>query len=181
MQNIAGYYGTGTDTSFASEICNVGTLCVKNGLTLCEGYEEFGIRNGNTYYFNAATSGVVEGLPAGKTGIYAFNSYDVNKVTDGEITYNLGAKALNLILPAGERGAFTELLLGEKYAFGEDSFSAIPEVGQYATIADGAWTVSATAPTTSGEVYAKVERIENVNEANTFWGYGYVLEILRVA
>lgn len=179
-QNVPGKYGTGTGASFASVVCPAGTLCVQNGLIPSEGYEKFNILNGNTWYFNAAPNGTVVGQPGDHTGIYAFNSYNVNQVSDSEgNVYHVGARTLGLSLPENERGDFTELLVGEQFTWGVDNFTAAPTTGQiYATIANGKWTPTAAAPT-DGSVYARILRTKPVNEGTTYWGEGYVLKILR--
>lgn len=178
-QNVPGKFGTGTGATFASEVCQAGTICVQNGLIPSEGYEDFNILNGNTWYFNAATSGAVSGNPGDHTGLYAFNNYDVNKAVSGDNQWNLGSNTLGLSLPAGNRGDFTELMVGEQYTWGADNFTAVPTQGQnYATIANGKWTPAATEPTTAG-VYAEILRTKPVNEGTTYWGDGYVLKIKR--
>lgn len=188
IQNVAGKYGTGTGTSFVSAACPAGTLCVQNGLIPSEGYESIvdasnnpKILNGNTWYFNAATNGKSGGMLGDHTGIYAFNNYDVNKAVSGDNRWNLGANTLGLSLPAGERGDFTELIVGEQYTWGKDNFSAVPTAAQkYATIASGKFTPAAAAPT-DGSVYAEILRTKPINEGTTFWGDGYVLRIRRAA
>lgn len=183
IQNVPGKFGTGTGTSFASEVCQAGTLCVQNGLLPNEGYEAFNIKNGNTWYFNAAASGAVTGNPGDHTGIYAFNNYDVNKATsqDGELQWNLGANTLGLSLPKDTRGDFCELIVGEQYTWGADNFTAVPTDAQtYATVANGKWTPATAAPT-DGSVYATILRKKNMTEGTTFWGDGYVLKICRAA
>lgn len=183
-QHVAGVYGTGTGSSFTAAVCPAGTLCVQNGLTTSEGYESFGILNGNTWYFNAATSGTVTGFTGDHTGIYAFNNYDVSKVTGGGITVNLGAKTLGLSLPAGERGDFCEIRIGEQYAFDAENFSTAPgstDTTGYATISGGKLVFASTAPVTSGSVYFELLRVVNVNEGASYVGKGYVVKALRVA
>lgn len=178
-QNVPGKFGTGTGATFASEVCQAGTICVQNGLIPSEGYEDFNILNGNTWYFNAATSGAVSGNPGDHTGLYAFNNYDVNKAVSGDNQWNLGSNTLGLSLPAGNRGDFTELMVGEQYTWGAENFTAVPTQGQnYATIANGKWTPAAAEPTTAG-VYAEILRTKPVNEGTTYWGDGYVLKIKR--
>lgn len=181
--NVAGLYGTGTGDTFSSVECPAGTLCVTNGLTPSEGYEDFNILNGNTYYFNAATSGTVTGYTGDETGLYAFNNYNVNVVGSGDLKYNLGANTLGISLPAGDRGTFTMLCVGKQYTWGADNFTAVPTSAQsYATVASGGkWTPAAAAPTMGGVVYAKIMRTKPVNEAASYWGEGYVLEIHRAA
>lgn len=178
-QNVPGKFGTGTGSTFVPAICEAGTLCIQNGLIPSEGYEKFNILNGNTWYFNTATNGSVTGKPGDHTGIYAFNNYDVNKVGSGELIYNLGANTLGLSLPAGERGDFTELIVGEQYTWGASNFTAVPTDAQkFATIANGKFTPASAAPT-DGSVYAEIKRTKNMNEGSTYWGVGYVLKICR--
>lgn len=186
-QNVPGKFGTGTGAGFSAAECQAGTLCVRNGLLPSEGYEKLGaeknlsILNGNSWYFNAATKGIVEGFTGDHTGIYAFNNYDVNKATsqNGELQWNLGANTLGLSLPAGNRGDFTELLVGEQYTWGKDNFTADVASNKYATVgAGGKWTPAAAAPT-DGSVYAVILRTKPVNEGTTYWGDGYVLQICR--
>lgn len=185
IQNVAGKFGTGTGSGFTAAVCNAGTLCVRNGNLPNEGYEDFGIVNGNAWYFNATTANVI---PAGRTGdhtgIFAFNNYDVNKATDAAGNkWNLGANTLGISLPAGMRGDFTELIVGEQYTWGADNFSAAVSTNTFFTVgANGQWVPAGTsAPTTSGVVYGQLVRTKNVNEGSTFWGTGYVLEIKRAA
>ena len=187
-QNVPGKFGTGTGTSFVAAECPAGTLCVQNGLIPSEGYESVvdasnnpKILNGNTWYFNAATNGASSGFVGDHTGIYAFNNYDVSKAVSGDNQWNLGANTLGLSLPAGNRGDFTELLVGEQYTWGADNFTAVPTTGQiYATIANGKFTPAAAAPT-DGSVYAEILRTKPMNEGTTYWGEGYVLRIRRAA
>ena len=180
--NVAGKFGTNTGASFVGAVCPAGTLCVQNGLIPSEGYEAFNILNGNTWYFNAATSGAVAGKTGDHTGIFAFNGYDVNKVSDGSNTYNIGAKTLGLSLPAGERGDFTELVVGQQYKWDIGNFTTTPAVGQFATIASanaGKWTPASSAPAAGGVVYAQILRTEPINEGVRFKGDGYIVRILR--
>lgn len=184
IQNVPGKFGTGTGAGFTGAVCQAGTLCVRNGLIPNEGYEDYNILNGNTWYFNATTANVI---PAGRTGdhtgIFAFNNYNVNKATDAAgNAWNVGANTLGLSLPAGERGDFTELIVGEQYTWGASNFSAAVSTNTYFTVgANGQWVPTASVPTTSGVVYGQLVRTKNVNEGTTFWGTGYVLEIKRAA
>lgn len=176
-QNVAGKFGTNTGSSFTPDVCSAGFLCVQNGLIPCEGYGE--TLNGNTWYFNAATSGTV-GSVGDHTGIYACNTYDVNKVGSGDLMYNLGANTLGLSLPSGVIGDFTELIVGEQIKVGVGNLTAAPSSGQiYATIANGLWTPTNTAPTGSLTVYGAIVRTEAFNEGASYWGQGYVIKIMR--
>ena len=108
----------------------------------------------------------------------------MNKATDAAGNkWNLGANTLGISLPAGMRGDFTELIVGEQYTWGADNFSAAVSTNTFFTTgANGQWVPAGTsAPTTSGVVYGQLVRTKNVNEGSTFWGTGYVLEIKRAA
>ena len=180
-QNVPGKFGTGTGSGFEGADCSAGMLCVQNGLIPSEGYESLAtpILNGNTWYFNAATNGGA-GRLGDHTGIYAFNNYDVNKAVSGANQWNVGAKTLGLGLPAGNRGDFCEIIIGEQYTFGRGNFSTAPTSGSlYATIANGLLVASASAPDQGSGVYFKILREKNVNEGTSFWGTGYVLQAAR--
>lgn len=188
-QNVAGKFGTGAGTSFVAQDCSAGWLCVRNALIPNQGYESVvdtsgnpRILNGNTWYFNQATGGTVEGRTGDHTGIFASNTYDVNKVGSGDLQYNLGVNTLGLGVPAGNRSDFTELIVGEQYKWGAGNFSALPQTGEiYATIVNGQWTPTSTLPAGGTGVYGKILRTEPFNEATTFFGTGYILEICRTA
>lgn len=184
-QHVSGYFGTVSDSTFTSTVCPAGTLCVKSALAPSEGYESFGILNGNTWQFVAATSGA--GVPVtygDHTHVYAFNNYDVSKATlsNGEVV-NLGRQTLGLSLPAGERGDFCEIKIGEQYQFGGDNFTAEPsssDVDAIFTVSSGklAAASSATAAAT-GELAFQLKRIVNVTEGSSNAGSGYVMLALR--
>lgn len=189
-QNVAGKYGTGTGSSFAPADCSSGLLCVKNGLLPLEGYESFegtsGVpvyKNGNSWYFNAATAGTSGGMYGDHTGIYACNNYDVNKVGSGSLQYNLGANTLGIGLPAGNRGDFTEIIIGEQYKFGVGNFSTAPTSAAtiYATISNGLLVASQTAPTGGTGVYFEILRSEPVNVGSTYLYDGYIVVAKRTA
>ena len=184
IQNVPGKFGTGTGSGFAGAVCPAGTLCVQNGLIPSEGYEAFNIVNGNTWYFNATTANqVVTGMNGDHTGIYACNTYDVNKATDSNgNSWNLGANTLNLSVPANERGDFTELIVGEQYTWGSANFSTAVSTNKFATIgANGQWVPASAAPSTGGQIYAAILRSKNINQGAQLADTGYVLKILRVA
>lgn len=178
-QNVAGMYMSAASPSGTATDCSAGFLVVQDTLIPSQGYT--GISNGNTWYFITATSGAV-GNPGDHTGIYACNTYDVNKVTNGNLQFNLGAQTLGLGLPAGNIGDFTELIVGEQIKVGVGNFSATPTAGyKYATIANGLWTAVNAAPATEGAVYGQILRTEPFNEGSSFWGTGYVIKICRIA
>ena len=172
-QNITGKFGSFSGQTFTGDICSAGFLCVKNSRTPNEGYENpfslvegafaavDGLKNGNSWYMTQATGGTVTGAPGDHTGIYAANTYDVNRATAGDLVVNIPGKTLGLAIPANEYGDFTELIVGEQYNFGAGNFSTLPTnltTTPYATISNGLWVASATAPT-DGSVYAVVEDI----------------------
>lgn len=184
LQNVTGKYGTGTGDSFVGVACPAGTLCVENGRLPLRGYESAGLKNANSWYMNAATSGKVDGLPGDHTGIYACNTYDVNKATAGDLVINFAGKTLGLTVPADERADFTELLVGESYNWGADNFSTLPTditATPYATIANGLWVAAAAAPT-DGSIYAEIVDIsKRFTEGAYDAGAKYTLRILRSA
>ena len=181
-QNVAGKFGSFADDTFTPADISAGFFAVQNSLIPSEGYESLTnpILNGNTWYFIAATSGIVDGFMGDHTGIYAANTYDVSKLTDGgDITINFGAKTLGLGIPAGETGDFTELIVGEQYKFGAGNFASTPTVGQYVTVSSGKWSASSGSAPTTGAIYGQVLRSEPINEGASFAGTGYVVKILR--
>lgn len=186
IQNVAGKFGSFSGSTFTPADISAGFFAVQNSLIPSEGYESIvdgssnpTILNGNTWYMTAASSGIVTGYTGDHTGIYAANPYDVNKVTSGDLSYNLGQKTLGLGIPAGERGDFTELIVGEQYKFGEGNFASAPTVGQYVTVSSGKWSASSGSAPTTGAIYGKVLRTEPFNEGASFYGTGYVVQILR--
>lgn len=176
-QNVAGKFGTYSDGTFSPDICPAGFLCRQAALIHSEGYKNFGILSGNSWYFVSAADGKTN--QSEKTGIYAFNSYDVNKVRIGENCYNVGADTLGLCLPSNEMGDFTELIVGEQYGFGTGNFSAVPNISsqKYASVENGLW-VPCENPPSSG-IYAQILRSKNMNEGTSNWGTEYVLKIFK--
>lgn len=183
-QNIPGYFGSGTGSSFAGDICPAGFLCVRSELTDSEGYENLTtpIKNGNTWRMIAAATGVVEGRTGDHTGIYAFNSYETAMATQGTNAWRIGANTLGLELPAGQRGDFTELIVGEQYTWSAGNFSTAPtdlDTTFYATIANGRLVATSTAPT-DGSVYLRIWREKNFTVGTRNASFvGYVCEVLR--
>lgn len=123
-QNITGVFGTVAGTTFTPAAVNAGFLCKKAGLTapanrtFNEGYALHGIRNKNDFFMVAANNGLEAKFPGDHTGIYAANTYNVNTLTDGSLVINFPGKTLGLQTPAGERTDYTEIIIGEMYAFG---------------------------------------------------------------
>lgn len=174
-QNITGKFGTVSGGTFTGDVCSAGFLCVKNSRMPLEGYENpfalvsgafaaaDGLKNGNSWYMEKAASGVVVGSTGDHTGIYAANTYDVNKAVADDLVVNIPGKTLGLAIPKDERGDFCELIVGESYNFGVGNFSTAPTSltsTPYATIVNGLWVAAAAAPTTGG-IYAVIENISD--------------------
>ena len=188
-QNITGIFGAGADPSFESEVCAAGFLCVQQALLPDSGYEGLGadganILNGNAWEMIAATNGTSGGRYGDHTGIYAFNSYDVNKVSNGVNTWMLGNNYLGLSLPADTYGTFTEIIIGEQYTFGAGNFSTAPSGATYiyATISNGQLVATTSAPTGGTGVYFKILRSKNFTVGARNAGFvGYVCQACRTA
>ena len=181
LQNVTGKFGTGTGAGFTPDICSAGFLCNTNGALPLEGYSSASLNNGNSWYMNAATNGTSPtGLPGDHTGIYACNTYDVNKASDGTLTINLPGKTLGIALPSGERGTFTEIIIGEQYNFGAGNFTTVPTASLlYCVIANGLLTAQASAPT-DGSVYFQVmQYTQRFIEGPYDGGAKYTLRALR--
>ena len=160
-----------------------GNLYVQYNLTLNEGYSEATIKNTNTAYMKAAPNGTVEGRPGDHTGIYAHNTYDVNKLTDGDLVVNFPGKTLGLVTHKGERSDYTELIVGEKYKFAISNFYADSSysAGDKFTVYNGVWKLTTAASIGNGAVYAELKKISSFTEGGLYAGTGYVLEIKRKA
>lgn len=182
-QNIPAYFGSVEGSTFTSEICPAGFLTVKHALTDSEGYT--GIKNGNTWQMVKATNGLSGGMYGDHTGIYAFNSYGFPSATDalGNV-YHVGASTFGLELPVGERGDFTELIVGEQYTFGKGNFSTLPTdlTYKYITIANGLLVASTSAPDAGTGVYLELLRTKPLTIGARDAGFsGYVCVVKRTA
>lgn len=161
LQNVTGLFGSFSGNTFTEDICSAGFLCKTAGRLPLEGYAEYGLKNGNSHYMIAADNGKVTGTIGNSTGIFACNTYNVNSLSDGDITVNIPGKTLGLAVPAGQKTDFTEILVGESYNFGAGNFSTLPtdlSATPYATISNGLLVASASAPT-DGTVYFAIEDI----------------------
>ena len=185
VQNVPGYFGAVADSVFTGDICPAGFLVVRNALVKSEGYEAQNIKNGNTWAMVTATNGSAAiGRPGDRTGIFAFNTYDVRQVDDGLNLWKLGANFLGLELPAGIRGDFTEIIIGEQYTFGEGNFSTPPANASaiYATISNGLLVASSSAPADGSGLYFEILRSKRFTEGGRDAGFvGYVCEAKRAA
>ena len=137
-QNITGIFGTvaGSPAVHTAAAVYAGTLCKKadamvegKNRPFNEGYAAAGIRNKNDFYMIAADDGLVAKFTGDHTGIYAANTYNVNQLSDGTLSINFPGKTLGLQTPAGEKTDFTEIIVGEMYAFGylNTSYAATPD------------------------------------------------------
>lgn len=184
---LAGKFKVGTAGSYTDDICPSGFLCVPDTLLANDGYQGLGasnadILNGNAWNFVKAADGK-SGNPGDHTGIFAFDSYDVRKVTGGDNVWNLGANFLGLELPANTKGDFCEIILGEQYCFGEGDFTTLPAdaTAVYVTIANGLLVASATAPAAASGVYFKWLRKKGFTVGARSAGFeGYVLKAFRI-
>ena len=191
-QNITGKFGSFDGDTFTPDICSAGFLTTKHSLLPNEGYEQAfmrgsvtnwesapGLKNGNSWYMVAATNGSA-GMPGDHTGIYACNTYDVNRAAAGDLVVNIPGKTLGLAIPADERGDFTEMIVGEQYNFGEGNFSTKPTASLlYCVITNGMLVAQASAPT-DGSVYFKVLNLNGRFTEGTYdGGAKYTLQCLR--
>lgn len=195
-QNITGKFGSFSGQTFAPEDCSAGFLCTQNSLLPNSGYENAqsfnstsgnfeaatGVKNGNSWYMVVASSGKATGLTGDHTGIYACNTYNVNRLGSDDLIINFAGKTLGLGIPADERGDFTELIVGEQYNFGAGNFTTVPTASLlYCTIANGLLVAQATAPT-DGSVYFQVMKLDGrFTEGAYDAGAKYTLRCLRSA
>ena len=185
VQNVPGYFGAMVSSDFVGDICPAGFLVVRSALVKSEGYEAQNIKNGNTWQMVTAADGSAgAGRPGDRSGIFAFNTYDVRQVDDGLNLWKLGANFLGLELPVGIRGDFTEIIIGEQYTFGEGNFSTPPadDTYKYATISNGLLVASSSAPADGSGVYFEILRSKRFTEGGRDAGFvGYVCEAKRAA
>lgn len=142
MQNVSGVY---QDSGNDPDICPAGLLVTPQSLVACQGYT--GVNNGNTWVFKAATSGA-PGANNIQPELFAYNSYDANKVTGPTgNTWYVGAETAGLELPAGEVGTFTRIVPNQIYRFGAGNFSTAPSslpTDCYCTISNGLLVASSS-------------------------------------
>lgn len=199
-QNITGKFGSFTGNDFTPDDCSAGFLCTQHSLLPNSGYESVvtmgvnesgaatdfqkatGVKNGNSWYMVAAAAGKAAGLTGDHTGIYACNTYNVNRLGSGDMIINFAGKTLGLGIPADERGDFTELIVGEQYNFGAGNFTTVPTDSlPYVTIANGLLAAQAAAPT-DGSVYFQVMKLDGrFTEGAYDAGAKYTLRCLRSA
>ena len=119
LQTITGLFGSWSGSSFITASCEAGFLCNKDA----------GIPAGGAYMLAASD---------GSKKLYACNPTDVERLSDAENTWAVGAETLGLGLPLGKKGPFTEIKEGETYAFAPSNFSTlVTATNKYATVSDG--------------------------------------------
>ena len=161
LQTITGLYGSWSSTTFVEASCNAGLLCNKDA----------GIPAGGAYMLIASD--------ASKT-LYACNPCDVERLSDATNTWAVGAETLGLGLPSGKKGPFTEIKLGETYAFGPSNFSTlVTTTNKYATVANGLLSGTSTEPSAGDGWYFELDTemgIDNFTEGawNAFSRYNLV-------
>ena len=119
LQHRTGLYGSWSGTSFITDDASAGLLCNIDA----------GIPEGGNYMIVASD---------GTKKLYAANTTDIQRLTNGVNTWAVGVETLGLGIPAGEKNCFTELKLGETYAFGPGNFDTIvTTTDKYATVSGG--------------------------------------------
>ena len=179
LQNIT---GTAVDSNGNAEEAFAGGLYKTDERTYNEGYTEAELLNANSHYMTLADNGFVDGLPAEHTGIYACNTYDVNKITDGgALAINFPGKTLGLVTPAGHRTDYTELMVGESYKFAILNFSTDDvEKGDIVAVEDGLWdVVTSVSDIEAGHIYGVVTDIKNFTEGANHGAFGAIVKIFR--
>ncbi len=169
-QNVAGILH---NAAGEADICPAGFLVTQKERMDNTGY---GVKNGNTWIFQAAASGAPDAagtIPM----VYAFNSYDVNRLSNGENSYMVGPNTAGLELPDdGTPGTFTQIIPGEHYVFGAGNFSTAPvdlTTTKYATIQDGLLVASATAPAVGLGLWFEITDKVTPTVGARSWGDAY--------
>lgn len=170
VQNIAGVF---QNAAGEAEACPSGFLCTRRELLPNSGYG--GLKNGNTWIMEAANSGAPSATGT-VPKIYACNSYDVNKAVQGGNRWMMGANTFGLELPAGDTGAFTEIVENEQYVFGAGNFATAPaglDTARYVTIQDGLLVASATAPAAGAGFWFEIIEKVSLTVGTRCWGSAY--------
>lgn len=170
-QNIAGVF---SNADGKLEACPSGFLCTRKELLPNSGYGT--LKNGNAWIMEAAASGAPSATGT-VPKIYAFNSYDVNRVGQGDNTWMVGHNTFGLELPAdGTLGTFTEIIENEQYLFGSGNFSTAPTdltTTIYATIVNGQLVASATAPAAGVGFWFEITEKVSPTVGTRSWGDAY--------
>lgn len=178
--------GIAVDSDGAPDEAYAGGLYVQYAATGNEGYVRKGIKNINSPYMTLAAEGKVEGMPGDHTGIYANDTHDVNKLSDGgNIVVNFPGKTLGLVTPKGERSDYLELIVGEMYKFGaicfEDTTLEAYAEGDVLVIENGIWKKASADSIEGGTVYGEVQALRVFNEGANLGTQGVIVKICRKA
>lgn len=139
LQHRTGLYGSFSGSTFTPADCSAGFLCNIGD----------GIPAGGNYMTVAAD---------GTNKLYACNTTDVQRLSNGVNTWAVGVETLGLGIPAGEKNAFTEIREGETYAFGPGNFSTlVTTTDKYATVVNGLLVGSSTAPSAGDGWYFELD------------------------
>lgn len=119
LQHRTGLYGSFSGSDFTAADADAGLLCNIGD----------GIPSGGNYMALASD---------GSQKLYAANTTDVQRLTNGTNKWAVGVETLGLGIPAGQKDDFTELVVGETYAFGPGNFSTlVTATNKYATVVNG--------------------------------------------
>lgn len=178
--------GIAVDSDGAPDEAYAGGLYVRYAATGNDGYAGKGIKNINSPYMTLAAEGKVEGMPGDHTGIYANDTHDVNKLSDGgNIVVNFPGKTLGLVTPKGERSDYLELIVGEMYKFGaicfEDTTLEAYAEGDALVIENGIWKKASADSIEGGTVYGEVQALRVFNEGANLGTQGVIVKICRKA
>ena len=139
LQHRTGLYGSFSGSTFIPDDASAGLLCNIGD----------GIPAGGNYMGLASD---------GSQKLYAANTTDVQRLTAGDNTWAVGVNTLGLGIPAGEKNDFTELKLGETYAFGPGNFSTlVTTTNKYATVSDGLLVGTSTEPSAGDGWYFELD------------------------
>lgn len=178
--------GIAVDSDGAPDEAYAGGLYVQYAATGNDGYVGKGIKNINSPYMTLAAAGKVEGMPGDHTGIYANDTHNVNKLSDGgNIVVNFPGKTLGLVTPKGERSDYLELIVGEMYKFGaicfEDTTLEAYAEGDVLVIENGIWKKASADSIEGGTVYGEVQALRVFNEGANLGTQGVIVKICRKA
>ena len=162
LQHRTGLYGSFSGSDFTAADADAGLLCNIGD----------GIPAGGNYMTLAAD---------GSAKLYAANTTDVQRLSNGTNKWAVGVNTLGLGIPAGQKDDFTELVVGETYAFGPGNFSTlVTTTNKYATVSDGKLVGTSSEPSAGDGYYFELDTemgIDTFVEANydAFARYNLVL------
>lgn len=151
LQHRTGLYGSFSGSVFTADDASAGLLCnIGDGIPA----------GGN--YMGLASDGTKK--------LYAANTTDVQRLTNGNNTWAVGVETLGLGIPAGNKDCFTELVVGETYAFGPGNFSTlVTTTNKYATVVNGLLSGKSGQPSAADGYYFELDTemgIDFFTEAN---------------